>query len=124
MPVFLYKFRNVRSPHSTEVNGNASDAVNSIEYTFHHEGTIAPTAEQAKVVLDKFIDSMGYVGPERPNISAKMAEGHALSADRTNPSKGAASFRVGKAFYQYGVAYHSSTLNGAMAATTTWKNLS
>jgi len=123
MAIFLYEFRNVRTKHSTAAAGTAGSPVSG-DYWFYHEGSTAPTAAQAKVVLDQFIDSLGYVGPNRPNISVAMAAGHADAGSRTNAATGAASFRVGKAVYQYAVAYHASTVAGALAATTTWKNLS
>jgi hypothetical protein len=123
MAIFLYKFRNVRTKHSTAAAGTAGSPV-SHDYWFYHEGSTAPTAAQAKVVLDHFIDSLGYVGPNRPNISVAMAAGHADTTARTNANTGKASFRIGKAVYQYAVAYHASTVAGALAANTTWKNLS
>jgi hypothetical protein len=122
MAIFLYKFRNVRNRHSTSAVGTAGEPVAS-ELWYYHEGSTAPTAAQAKVVLDQFIDGLGYVGP-RPDISAAMAAGHADATARTNANTGKASFRIGKAVYQYAVAYHASTVAGALAATTTWKNLS
>lgn len=123
MPIFLYEFRNVRTKHSTSPSGTAGEAANDEVYYTYYEGASAPNATQAKAALDQFLDQLGVVGP-RPNISTAMAAGHASANDRTNAATGAASFRVGKAIYQYAVAYHASTLAGALAATTTWKNLS
>lgn len=122
MAIFLYKFRNVRTKHSTPAVGTAGEPVSG-DYWFYHEGSTAPTAAQAKVVLDQFIDGLSYVG-SRPDISVAMAAGHADATARTNVNTGKASFRIGKAVYQYAVAYHASTVAGALAATTTWKNLS
>lgn len=123
MAIFLYEFRNVRTKHSTTPSGTAGSPANDEVYYTYYEGASAPNATQAKAALDKFLDSLGVVGV-RPDISTAMAAGHATAGDRTNAATGAASFRVGKAIYQYAVAYHASTLAGALAATTTWKNLS
>jgi hypothetical protein len=123
MAIFLYKFRNVRTKHSTTPSGTAGSAADDEVYYTYYDGASAPTGAQAKAALDQFLDSRGVVGV-RPDISTAMAAGHASAGDRTNVATGAASFRVGKAIYQYAVAFHSSTLAGALAATTTWKNLS
>ena len=123
MAIFLYKFRNVRTKHSTTPSGTAGSPADDEVYYTYYEGASAPTGAQAKAALDHFLDHLGVVGP-RPNISTAMAAGHASAGDRTNVATGAASFRVGKGIYQYAVAFHSSTLAGALAATTTWKNLS
>lgn len=122
MAIYLYKFRNVRADHSSSHVADTSTPKGP-EYVFHYEGTTAPTQAQAKAVLDAFYDSIGYIN-SRTDISIAMSLGHADSASRTNPATGAASFRVGKALYQYAVAYHSSSVTGALSANTTWKNLS
>lgn len=123
MAIFLYKFRNVRTKHSTAPTGTAGTPADDHEYYTYYSGASAPNATQAKAALDELLTQLGVVGP-RPDISTEMAAGHADATARTNVATGAASFRVGKAIYQYAVAYHASTLTGALAATKTWKNLS
>ena len=124
MAKYVYGFRDVRNNTATAcTEGNATKNVvreiGDVRY-------VTITDSSAPVVAD-LNEAMASIFPNMKSnevsaVSTPIAIGAANSTARANVATGAASFRHGKAFYQWGIGYHASSEATAKAAIV-WKNL-
>ena len=125
MAKYAFGFRNVRTSDSGELAtasnataGTVREISNPVYYV--HTDTTVPSAADVKASLLAAFPNM--TGDQADDLKTVMAVGGANETAREDAATGATSFRLGKAWYQYGLGYHATSSATAISSIT-WKDL-
>lgn len=124
MAKYVFGFRDVRNNTAAAcTEGNATKnqvrEIGDVRYVTVTDSS-APSTEDVNAAMAAIFPNMKV--NEVAAVSTAIAVGASSSSTRANVATGAASFRHGKAFYQWGIGYHASVEATAKAAIV-WKNL-